>query len=69
MTRYQKFQEAIEAFEPGAGNAPIVCANTEVNEKVFRLLAGRKLKLWTGRTTIVMIASMLIVCLPLWCST
>jgi len=60
MTRYQKFQNAIEAFEPGAGSAPIVCTNTEVNEKMFRLLAGRKLKLWTSGTTAVLCVSVLL---------
>ena len=61
MTRYEKFQAAIEAFEPGAGNTPIVCTNTEVNERVFRQLAGRKLKLWTRGTTVTLLISMLIV--------
>jgi len=60
MTRYQKFQAAIEAFEPGAGNTPIVCTTTEVNEKVFNILAGRKLKLWTTGSTVVLLVSALI---------
>jgi len=57
---YQKMLDAIEAFEPGAGNAPIVYAQTEVNEKIMSALAGRKLRLWTGSTTKVFMVCVLI---------
>ncbi|MCL2446006.1 MAG: hypothetical protein FWD06_04505 [Oscillospiraceae bacterium] len=51
MSTYEKFQQAIEEFEPGASNTRIVQTQTELNEKTFTALAGRKLKLWTGNTT------------------
>jgi len=54
MSKYQTLKDAIEAFQPGGSDAPILYASTEVNEKAFKVLAGRKLKLWTGNTTILM---------------
>ena len=44
MTRYQSFQNAIEAYQPGAAALPIVFFTTELNEKGFKALTGRKLK-------------------------
>jgi len=60
MTRYQKLSDAVEAFEPGAGNEPLVYTTTEVNEKLFRFLAGRKLKLWSGSSAAVFVVIILI---------
>ena len=57
----QKFRDALEAFEPGAGNATFVCTNTEVNDRILNALAGRKLRLWTSGTTVVIVVSLLIV--------
>ena len=42
MSKHQAFRDAIEAFEPGAADAPILYSTTEVNEKGFRALLGRK---------------------------
>lgn len=61
MSNYEKFQQAIEAFEPGANTNHIVQAQTELNEKTFTALAGRKLSLWTGNTT-----KTLVICLLVW---
>jgi len=55
MPNYQKFQAAIEAFEPGTGNAPVVYAQSEVNERILNTLAGRKLRLWTSQATITLV--------------
>jgi len=55
MSKYQTLKDAIEVFQPGGSDAPILYASTEVNEKAFKVLAGRKLKLWTGNTTILMV--------------
>ena len=60
MSKYQGFKEAIEAFQPGGADAPILYATTEANEKSFKALSGRKLKLWSSRTTIVILVCALI---------
>ena len=60
MSKYQKLRDAVDAFEPGAENTPIVYTTAEVNEKLFRFIAGRKLKLWSGSSTAVLIVIVLI---------
>ncbi|MCL2810694.1 MAG: hypothetical protein FWD25_02260 [Clostridia bacterium] len=44
MSKYQAIKDAIEAFQPGGADAPILCSTTEVNEKGFQALLGRKAK-------------------------
>jgi len=44
MSKYQAMKEAIEAFQPGGANEPILYSTTEVNEKGFKALLGRKVK-------------------------
>jgi|GEM_PF-1471960 len=60
MSKYQRFKDAIEAFQPGGADAPIVYATLEVNEKGFKALAGRKLKLWSRHTNAVITVCILI---------
>ncbi|MCL2827328.1 MAG: hypothetical protein FWD99_01135 [Oscillospiraceae bacterium] len=55
MSKYQKIKNAIEAFQPDGANVPILYSTTEVNEKGFNALTGRKLKLWSSRTTIAVV--------------
>ena len=51
MSKYQALQNAIEAFQPGGAGVPIVYSTTEVNEKSFKALAGRKLN-WKVNSTV-----------------
>ena len=44
MSKKEAFKGAIEAFQPGGGDAPILYSTTEVNEKGFKALLGRKIK-------------------------
>ena len=44
MSKYQALQNAIALFLPGGADAPILHCTTEVNEKGFQALLGRKLK-------------------------
>jgi ribosomal protein L21E len=53
--KYQSLKDAIEAFEPGGANAPILYSTTEVNEKSFKALAGRKISLWPKNTAILIV--------------
>ena len=53
MSKHQAYRNAIEAFEPGGVEAPILLSTTEVNEKGFRALLGRKA---TARPFTVVIA-------------
>lgn len=55
MSKYQRFQNAIEGFQPGSENAPILYVTTEVNEKGFKALSGRKLRLWASHTGVVLL--------------
>jgi len=57
----QKFRDALNAFEPGAGEGAFVCTNTEINDRILNALADRKLRLWTSGTTVVILVSLLIV--------
>ena len=54
MSKYQALENAIEAFQPSGVNAPILYSTVEVNGKSFKALAGRKLKLWSIHTTILL---------------
>lgn len=55
MSRQQAFQEAIEAFQPGGADAPVLYSSVEVSKRSFTALAGRKLKLWSTHTTILVV--------------
>ena len=44
MSKHQTFKNAIEAFQPGRADAPILYSTVEVNEKGFQALLGRKAK-------------------------
>jgi len=54
MSKNQAMKGVIKAFRPGGADAPILYASTEVNEKSFKVLTGRKLKLWSTHTTILL---------------
>jgi len=56
MSKHQRLKNAIEAFQPGGADAPILYSTTEVNEKGFKALTGRKLTLWSIHTTIAIVA-------------
>jgi len=55
MSKYQALTNAIEAFQPGGADAPILYSTVEVNDRSFKALAGRKLKLWSIHTTILLV--------------
>ena len=68
MSKHQTLKNAIEAFQPGGADVPILYATTEVNEKGFRALLGRKLKsqfisaaVWVWIVVIMAAASVLTV--------
>ena len=44
MSKNEAFTSAIEAFQPGGADAPILYSTTEMNEKGFKALLGRKIK-------------------------
>ena len=57
MSKHQAFKDAIEVFQPGGADAPILYSTTEMNEKGFVALLGRKLKwYWSAPITITIIA-------------
>jgi len=59
MSKHQKLKNAIEEFQPGGRNAPILYSTTEMNDKAFKSLAGRKLKLWSIHTVVLIAACIL----------
>jgi hypothetical protein len=44
MLNYQAMKEAIEAFQPGGANSPILYSTLAVNERGFKALLGRNTK-------------------------
>jgi len=56
VSKYQAMKSAIEEFQPGGGNAPILYSTTEMNDKAFKSLAGRKLKTWSIHTVVLIAA-------------
>jgi len=55
MSKHQALKNAIEGFQSGGADAPILYSTTEMNEKGFKALLGRKLQsrplpvaLWIG---------------------
>ena len=61
MSKLQVYENAIETFQLGGANAPILYSTTEVNEKGFKVLADRKLKLRSKQTTAVVAVCALII--------
>ena len=61
MSKYSAFKNAIETFQSGAADAPILMATTEVNDKGFKALLGRKLKWQPGISTGILIAAFAII--------
>ncbi|MDR2546207.1 MAG: hypothetical protein LBC96_01690 [Lachnospiraceae bacterium] len=44
MSKYQSLRNAIKEFAPTGEDVPFLCSSTQVNEKAFKALLGRKLK-------------------------
>ena len=47
MSKHQVLKNAIEAFQPGGADAPFLYTTTEMNQKSFQALIGRKVKGWS----------------------
>ena len=43
MSQHQTLKDAIEEFQPGSADVPILYSTVELNEKSFKALLGRKL--------------------------
>jgi len=44
MSKYQVLKNTVESSQPGSSSAPILYSTTELNEKGFKALLGRKVK-------------------------
>jgi hypothetical protein len=60
MSRYQVFKDAIETFQPGGAKSSILFSTTEVNEKGFQALLGRKIK-WRSMSISIAIITLAII--------
>ena len=47
MSKHQVLKNAIEAFRPRGADAPMLYATTELSDRSFKALIGRKIKFWT----------------------
>ena len=63
MSLHQTFKKAIETFQPGGSDSPILYTTTEVNDKGFCALLGRKIKsrpisvaMWIGMLIILAVS-------------